>query len=79
MRCRCVELCDSHSLAAIDVSGPMAEKVAGSAKTRVQLTIETADNGLKMFWTRPSSAVGLFGERSGWTAPNSRNWGRSAS
>lgn len=65
MRCRCVELCDSHSLAAIDVSGPMAEKVAGSAKTRVQLTIETADGGLKMFWTRPSSGCGSFRRKIG--------------
>ncbi|WP_237706761.1 substrate-binding domain-containing protein [Kribbella flavida] len=48
----------AHSLAVIDVSGSMAEKVAGSAKTRMQLTIEAADNGLKMF---PDSAeLGLW-------------------
>jgi hypothetical protein len=43
----------------------MAEKVAGSAKTRVQLTIETADNDLKMFWTRPSSGCGSFRRKIG--------------
>lgn len=48
----------AHSLAVIDVSGSMAEKVPGSAKTRMQLTIEAAGNGLKLF---PDSAeLGLW-------------------
>jgi hypothetical protein len=48
----------AHSLAVIDVSGSMAEKVPGSAKTRMQLTIEAASRGLGLF---PDSAeLGLW-------------------
>lgn len=48
----------AHSLAVIDVSGSMAEKVPGSAKTRMQLTIEAAGKGLTLF---PDSAeLGLW-------------------
>ena len=47
----------THSLAVIDVSGSMAEKVGG-AKTRMQLTIEAAGGGLSLF---PNSAsIGLW-------------------
>ncbi|MEV5965290.1 substrate-binding domain-containing protein [Kribbella sp. NPDC051952] len=46
----------THSLAVIDVSGSMAEKVGN--KTRMQLTIEAAMGGLSLF---PSSAsLGLW-------------------
>jgi hypothetical protein len=46
----------THSLAVIDVSGSMAEKVG--SKTRMQLTIEAAMGGLSLF---PSSAsLGLW-------------------
>jgi hypothetical protein len=46
----------THSLAVIDVSGSMAEKVG--AKTRMQLTIEAAVGGLSLF---PDSAqLGLW-------------------
>ena len=46
----------THSLAVIDVSGSMAEKVGG--KTRMQLTIEAAIGGLNLF---PDSAqLGLW-------------------
>ncbi|WP_238334879.1 substrate-binding domain-containing protein [Kribbella amoyensis] len=48
----------AHSLAVIDVSGSMAEKVAGSAKTRMQLTIEAAESGLKLF--PDTAALGLW-------------------
>jgi hypothetical protein len=46
----------AHSLAVIDVSGSMAEKVGG--KTRMQLTIEAASSGLKMF--PDNAALGLW-------------------
>jgi hypothetical protein len=47
----------THSLAVIDISGSMAEKVVGT-KTRMQLTIEAASGGLSLF---PSSAsLGLW-------------------
>jgi Mg-chelatase subunit ChlD len=57
----------AHSLAVIDVSGSMAEKVTGG-KTRMQLTIEAAANGLKLFpddaelglWTF-STKIGKYG------------------
>ncbi|MEV0287761.1 MULTISPECIES: substrate-binding domain-containing protein [unclassified Kribbella] len=46
----------THSLAVIDISGSMAEKVG--AKTRMQLTIEAAGGGLSLF---PNSAsLGLW-------------------
>lgn len=56
----------AHSLAVIDVSGSMAEKVGN--KTRMQLTIEAAANGLKLFpndaelglWTF-STKIGAYG------------------
>ena len=47
---------------------PMRRRIGppvSSAKTRVQLTIETADNGLKMSWTRPSSGCGSFRRKIG--------------
>ncbi len=46
----------AHSLAVIDVSGSMAEKVGN--KTRMQLTIEAAANGLKLF--PDNAALGLW-------------------
>jgi hypothetical protein len=46
----------AHSLAVIDVSGSMAEKVGN--KTRMQLTIEAADQGLKLF--PDNAALGLW-------------------
>src|SRR4029453_11059524 len=46
----------THSLAVIDISGSMGEKVGG--KTRMQLTIEAAGGGLSLF---PNSAsLGLW-------------------
>ncbi|MBB5980207.1 substrate-binding domain-containing protein [Kribbella solani] len=46
----------THSLAVVDVSGSMAEKVG--AKTRMQLTVEAATSGLDLF---PDSAkLGLW-------------------
>ncbi len=48
----------AHSLAVIDVSGSMNEKVPGSSKTRMQLTLEAAENGLKLF--PDTSAIGLW-------------------
>lgn len=46
----------AHSLAVIDVSGSMNEKVGN--KTRMQLTIEAAENGLKLF--PDNAALGLW-------------------
>ena len=46
----------AHSLAVIDVSGSMAEKVGN--KTRMQLTIEAAASGLKLF--PENAALGLW-------------------
>ncbi|WP_433019090.1 substrate-binding domain-containing protein [Kribbella sp. CA-294648] len=46
----------AHSLAVVDVSGSMAEKVGN--KTRMQLTIEAAANGLKLF--PDNAALGLW-------------------
>ncbi|MEV6417223.1 VWA domain-containing protein [Kribbella sp. NPDC051718] len=46
----------AHSLAVIDVSGSMAEKVGN--KTRMQLTIEAAVGGLKLF--PDNAALGLW-------------------
>ncbi|GAA0593875.1 solute-binding protein [Kribbella sandramycini] len=46
----------THSLAVIDVSGSMAEKVGN--KTRMQLTIEAAGGGLQMFPNE--AALGLW-------------------
>ncbi|WP_344221984.1 substrate-binding domain-containing protein [Kribbella sancticallisti] len=46
----------THSLAVIDVSGSMAEKVG--SKTRMQLTIEAASSGLGLF--PPDAELGLW-------------------
>jgi hypothetical protein len=46
----------SHSLAVIDVSGSMNQKVGN--KTRMQLTIEAAESGLKLF--PDNAALGLW-------------------
>ncbi|GAA1720868.1 substrate-binding and VWA domain-containing protein [Kribbella sp. NPDC056951] len=46
----------THSLAVIDVSGSMAEKVGN--KTRMQLTIEAASGGLSLF--PDSASLGLW-------------------
>jgi hypothetical protein len=46
----------AHSLAVIDVSGSMAEKVGN--KTRMQLTVEAAVGGLKLF--PDNAALGLW-------------------
>jgi hypothetical protein len=46
----------THSLAVIDVSGSMGDKVAG--KTRMQLTIEAATGGLTLF--PDSASLGLW-------------------
>jgi hypothetical protein len=46
----------AHSLAVIDVSGSMNEKVGN--KTRMQLTVEAAEGGLKLF--PDSAALGLW-------------------
>jgi hypothetical protein len=46
----------THSLAVIDVSGSMADKVSG--KTRMQLTIEAATGGLSLF--PDSASLGLW-------------------
>jgi von Willebrand factor type A domain-containing protein/extracellular solute-binding protein len=46
----------AHSLAVIDISGSMAEKVGN--KTRMQLTIEAAVGGLKLF--PDNAALGLW-------------------
>jgi Mg-chelatase subunit ChlD len=46
----------SHSLAVIDVSGSMNEKVGN--KTRMQLTVEAAEGGLKLF--PDAAALGLW-------------------
>lgn len=48
----------AHSLAVIDVSGSMAEKVPGSTMTRMQLTLAAAESGLKLF--PDSAALGLW-------------------
>lgn len=48
----------AHSLAVIDVSGSMAEKVPGSTMTRMQLTLAAAESGLKLF--PDSAAMGLW-------------------
>ncbi|HET6987021.1 MAG TPA: substrate-binding domain-containing protein [Kribbella sp.] len=46
----------THSLAVIDISGSMGDKVG--AKTRMQLTIEAATGGLGLF--PPSASLGLW-------------------
>jgi hypothetical protein len=46
----------THSLAVIDVSGSMNQKVG--SKTRMQLTIEAAESGLKLF--PDNAALGLW-------------------
>jgi hypothetical protein len=46
----------AHSIAVIDVSGSMNEKVGN--KTRMQLTIDAASNGLKLF--PDNAALGLW-------------------
>lgn len=46
----------AHSLAVVDISGSMAEKVGN--KTRMQLTIEAAVGGLKLF--PDNAALGLW-------------------
>lgn len=46
----------THSLAVIDISGSMGDKVG--AKTRMQLTIEAATGGLSLF--PPSASLGLW-------------------
>jgi hypothetical protein len=48
----------TNSLAVIDVSGSMAAPVPGTGKTRMQLTVEAAATGLKLF--PQSSAIGLW-------------------
>ncbi len=48
----------ANSLAVIDVSGSMAAPVPGTGKTRMQLTVEAAASGLKLF--PQSSAIGLW-------------------
>ena len=53
----------AHSLAVIDVSGSMAEIVNG--KTRMQLTIEAAANGLKLFPNDAELGLWIFSTKIG--------------
>ncbi|MFI5728988.1 VWA domain-containing protein [Kribbella sp. NPDC051587] len=53
----------THSLAVIDVSGSMAEKVGN--KTRMQLTIEAASEGLKLFPDTASLGLWTFSSNNG--------------
>jgi hypothetical protein len=53
----------THSLAVVDISGSMAEKVGN--KTRMQLTIEAASGGLALFPNSASLGLWTFSTRIG--------------